>query len=358
MSRLPQLRCAAPGRRTRTRRSSRRHGWLGGLMTIGLAACADPVAESPPLARLAIAPGSLTVSGISAGGYMAGQLHVAHSQAVAGAAILAAGPYYCAEDSMRLALGRCMQGDATIPVEGLLDATRALAVAGKIDPISGLAGDRVWIFRGGGDPVIREPVVAALDGYYRSLVEPANVARIDHPAAGHTFPTLAAGGACEATAAPFVGACAFDAAGALLGHLYGALERRGDPTDGELIVFDQRPYAEEAGSRGLDAHGWLYVPRTCAGGASCRLHVVFHGCKQGASFVGEQFVRSAGYLEWAASNGIALLFPQVAPSYQPLNPNGCWDWWGYEGSNYATHAGPQIAAVWRMINDLGALPAD
>jgi hypothetical protein len=53
-----------------------------------------------------------------------------------------------------------------------------------------------------------------------------------------------------------------------------------------------------------------------------------------------------------------LLFPQVAPSYQPLNPNGCWDWWGYEGSDYATHAGPQIAAVWRMISDLGALPAD
>jgi hypothetical protein len=53
-----------------------------------------------------------------------------------------------------------------------------------------------------------------------------------------------------------------------------------------------------------------------------------------------------------------LLFPQVAPSYQPLNPNGCWDWWGYEGQWYAAKAGPQVAAVRRMVGDLlGERPA-
>ena len=68
-------------------------------------------------------------------------------------------------------------------------------------------------------------------------------------------------------------------------------------------------------------------------------------------------MRDAGYLEWAASNGIVLLFPQVEPSYQPLNPNGCWDWWGYDGSDYATRDGAQVDAVWRMVSDLGAVPS-
>jgi hypothetical protein len=47
-----------------------------------------------------------------------------------------------------------------------------------------------------------------------------------------------------------------------------------------------------------------------------------------------------------------LLFPQIEPSYRPLNPMGCWDWWGYEGDNFAVKDGPQIKAVRLMIGDL------
>jgi len=47
-----------------------------------------------------------------------------------------------------------------------------------------------------------------------------------------------------------------------------------------------------------------------------------------------------------------VLFPQIEPSYVPLNPNGCWDWWGYEGDDYALRAGAQIAAVRAMIDAL------
>ncbi len=38
-----------------------------------------------------------SVSGISAGAYMAGQFEIAHSEIVSGAAIIAGGPYGCAE---------------------------------------------------------------------------------------------------------------------------------------------------------------------------------------------------------------------------------------------------------------------
>ena len=327
------------------------------LLAATLAGCPDRTPAESSLPRLSIAPESLTVSGISAGGYMAGQFHVAHSAAVAGAAILAAGPYYCAENTMSLALGRCLSGDPTIPIGRLLGLGGELAADGRIDPLAGMQSDRVWLFRGAQDGVVAAPVVDALEAWYRSLPTAAEVVRAELPAAAHTFPTLGSGAACDVTETPFVGACGYDAAGALLAHLYGELEPRGDAVNGELVVFDQRRYAQSAGSRGLDVRGWLYVPRSCARGARCRLHVVFHGCKQGGSFVGDRFVRSAGYLEWATSNDIVVLFPQIAPSFQPLNPNGCWDWWGYEGSEYATRDGAQIAAVWRMVTDLGSTPA-
>jgi hypothetical protein len=47
-----------------------------------------------------------------------------------------------------------------------------------------------------------------------------------------------------------------------------------------------------------------------------------------------------------------LLFPQVEKSLQPLNAYGCWDWWGYEGEDYATRGGRQVRAVRAMIADL------
>ncbi len=309
------------------------------------------------LAALPIAAGTVTVSGISAGGYMAVQFHVANSALVQGAGVVAAGPYYCAENSMRHALGRCMKGDSDIPVDELLGVTSQSALDGNIDPIAGLADDRVWIFHGAADALVARPVVDALQAYYAGLVDPGHIARVEYPAAGHTFPTRdPAAAACGSTESPFVGNCGVDGARTLLEHLYGAFAPGATTRQaGELRTFDQSGYAREAGSSGLAAEGWLYVPAACKarqGDASCRLHVVFHGCKQGASFVQDEFVRRSGYLAAADAGRIVMLFPQVQPSFQPLNPNGCWDWWGYEGQWYATKAGPQVAAVRRMVGDL------
>ena len=101
-----------------------------------------------------------------------------------------------------------------------------------------------------------------------------------------------------------------------------------------LVHFSQSSYARRPTPPGCAARGWLYVPAACSGdGAAgrCRLHVAFHGCKQGASFVKDAFVQQSGYLAAADAGRIVVLFPQVEPSFQPLNPNGCWDWWGYGG---------------------------
>lgn len=330
------------------------------LACVALSACggSSEGARGDRLAPLPIADGSVTVSGLSGGGYMAVQFHVANSSLVSGAGVIAAGPYYCAENSLRYALGRCMQGDEPIAVDELVGLTSQLALDAHIDPIANLANDRVWIFHGGRDETVAKPVVDALQAYYELLVDPRGVQRVDLPAAGHTFPAAATDlQECGKTDTPYIGSCGFDGARAMLEQLYGKFGARQGPVQpGRLVQFSQDGYAQAAGAPGFATKGWLYVPAACAatGDASrrCRLHVAFHGCKQGTSYVKDAFVRQAGYLAAADAGDIVVLFPQVEPSFQPLNPNGCWDWWGYSGDTYATQAGPQMAAVKAMIEDL------
>jgi poly(3-hydroxybutyrate) depolymerase len=328
-------------------------GCGGGDSGNGQAQDAGPKVERLP--QLPIDPGSVTVSGISSGGAMAVQFHVAHSSLVRGAGVLAAPPYLCAEGSVRHALGRCMKDGTEIPTAQLVERTRQLARDGAIDPVADLVDDRVWLFRGAQDPYVDKSVADSLEAHYQALVRPERIVRVELPGAGHTFPTADSNApACDVTESPFVGNCGLDGAAALLAHLHGDVVPGTAPSNDGLVEFDQRPYAEQSGSVGLGDRGWLFVPQACRAGqaASCSLHVVFHGCQQGASFVGDAFVRRGGYLEVAEANRMVLLFPQVEKSLQPLNAYGCWDWWGYEGEDYATRGGRQVRAVRAMIADL------
>ena len=72
-----------------------------------------------------------TVSGLSSGGFMAAQLHVAYSATFnKGAGIVAGGPFYCAEGSIVNATGRCMASPAGIPVSSLVSTTNTWASQG------------------------------------------------------------------------------------------------------------------------------------------------------------------------------------------------------------------------------------
>jgi poly(3-hydroxybutyrate) depolymerase len=88
---------------------------------------------------------------------------------------------------------------------------------------------------------------------------------------------------------------------------------------------------------------------------ACRVHVAVHGCGQGVGQVGRAFARQAGYERWADANRIVVLYPQAQASrFGPVNPRGCWDWWGYSGPDYAAKSGAQLSAVHRMLAALGA----
>jgi poly(3-hydroxybutyrate) depolymerase len=324
---------------------------------------------APSLPALGADPQATTVSGISSGGYMAVQLHVAHSSTVRGVGVIAAGPFYCAQGSAWMARYNCMQPGGWTrlpPVAVLTAATEAMARGGQIDPVDGLREARIWLFSGMRDDTVRRPVVEALYAFYRQWVPPAQIAFVRDVPAGHAMVTTDFGGSCARTAAPYINDCDFDAAGALLEHLYGPLHPPGATPSGELMRFDQRPFA--AGSAyaiSLDEEGFVYIPPACRAGG-CRIHVALHGCLQGHEQVGEQFVLQAGYNRWADTNRLIVLYPQAIarygwgpwpwPTSVVYNPNGCWDWWGYTGTSYSTRLGLQIRTVKGMIDRLVSRP--
>jgi poly(3-hydroxybutyrate) depolymerase len=318
------------------------------IAALALATAAAAASAATPLPALVIDTTRTTVSGLSSGAYMAVQMHVAYSATFhTGAGIVAGGPYYCARDSLSNATGPCMTHSSSIPVSTLVATTNSWAGAGSIDPVANLAGSKVYLYSGTQDQTVVQAVMDDLKTYYASFVPAANIVYKNTLGSGHGMITDDFGGACADTAAPFVNDCNFDLAGALLQQLYGPLNaRNAGALSGNFVQFDQTAFVS---GHGMASTGWLYVPASCAAGESCRLHVAFHGCLQNAADVGEQFVRDTGYNRWADANHIVVLYPQTGTATS-ANPNGCWDWWGYDSANYAKKSGPQMAAVKAMVD--------
>lgn len=291
---------------------------------------------------------NITVSGISSGAYMATQMHLAFSDIISGAGLIAGGPYGCAQNSMRQALGPCISGE-DIDVGALQASAKEAAEAGRIDPLSNLSDDSVWLFHGSNDTAVGQPVVTAAAAFYAGLIDTTPALVTDVPAA-HGIPTIATGADCDSFAEPYLQSCNYDAAGTLLAHLLGALAPRASEAGGRMMPVSQRGFDDVE----LLDEGTLYIPASCEQ-RSCALHVVFHGCKQSSGFIGDAMVTGAGYNEWADTNNIVIFYPQAAASRMaPMNPLGCWDWWGFTGDDYDTRNGKQIAAIKTMIDRLAA----
>lgn len=328
---------------TRIRRAA-----ISAMMGAGVLAVATAFAttRAAPIPRLNIDRTQTTVSGVSSGGYMAVQLHVAYSARFSkGAAAVTGGPFNCAEGSLIKALTRCM-GKAAIPVPELVAATNQWAKDGAIDATSNLAASKVYLFAAANDSVVKEGTTTSLFEYYKTYVNPANIVMKTDVKSEHGFLTDDYGTACGSKEMPFITNCNFDLAGAILQHLYGELAaRKSDALDGSLVEFDQTTFAA---ANGMGATGWIYIPKTCGSGTSCRLHVALHGCKQNVAEVGQAFVRNAGYNRWAETNNIVVLYPQTGKGAT----NGCWDWWGYDDANYAKKSAPQMRAIVAMMDRL------
>lgn len=96
----------------------------------------------------------VSVSGLSSGGCMATQLHVAFSKTFMGVGIISGAPYYCAQSNTVTATTACMKTPSLIPVSILWSQTVLAQNTGVIDDTSNMADDRVWLFSGASDSVM------------------------------------------------------------------------------------------------------------------------------------------------------------------------------------------------------------
>jgi poly(3-hydroxybutyrate) depolymerase len=324
-------------------------------------------AAATGLPRLRI--GSDYVTGISSGGYMATQLQVAYSSRFSAAGIFSAGPYYCAKDSLVIALEACTSPQV-IPddVAGSIAYTDQAARSGAIDPTRNLAHQRTWLFHGTKDTVVATQVADDLATYYRHYGVPLTYS---HSApAGHAWISPLGPNPCGVNQSPYVNRCGFDAESQMLGTMFGAAPvppNRGRP-HGTLLAFSQDPYAVAprpgdgdvtrggAAAIGMGPTGYVYIPDSCRHGHTCRLVLALHGCLQSAGTIGRTFVTHSFLNQYADTNGLVVLYPQTEADTTLGNPKGCWDWWGYLGpadTDYATRSGPQMVTVMNMVRALG-----
>ena len=295
---------------------------------------------------------NISVSGLSSGGYMANQFHIAHSDWVDKVGIIAAGPYYCAQNSIKTALSQCVNKSTDATNKHLTLQAKAYEKQHKIAPLKNLKNSKVWLLRGVNDTKIHSDVADALHTQYLMWLKNSHVEYVDQQPFAHHVPTLAYGSKCDVSEPPFIGNCDYDAAGEMLNFLYPNLQPRNTQPQGKLVSIDQQSLGGEQASS-LSEQGYVYIPKNCQEGDSCQLHISFHGCKQNAQTVGTQYVDNNGLNNWADSNHIVVLYPQTKNSmFMPLNPQGCWDWWGYTDSEYATKNGQQIRAVKHIAESL------
>ncbi|MEI6986751.1 MAG: hypothetical protein WCK65_11530, partial [Rhodospirillaceae bacterium] len=330
---------------------------------------------------------------VSSGAYMAEQFGVAFSESVMGVGVIAGGPYLCAKYDtigMNGKYVRCMMGKMGGPqLKFLITDTEFLARYGIIDPIGFIDKQRVYIFSGTKDEMVVPSVVDATFKYYSYFIkDPTKIKYVKTIVAPHSMVTnnphsqkcdqdCTPMGECKDNAVEckpnnqcsYVNNCGYDSAGALLSHIYGATVPLIDPStvsvptvQDNLIAFDQGAYIKDPAWHSIAKEGHIYIPSACkdATGVPCRLHVAFHGCLQSSARVGCAFTKDAGYNAWAEANRIVILYPDaisttVTPTspFGPINPAGCWDWFGYDSpGEYYRQTGKQMAAVKRMVDSL------
>jgi hypothetical protein len=356
-------------------------GTVAGL-TFAAALAAHPVAADPVALRAYNAAiNESSISGTSSGGFMAVQFGTAWSSVIRGVGIVAGGPYWCAKaDAYNFvtwywgpifrATGSCMKGPRSdLNLNDFIAKANAKAGSGDIDPIQNLGRQKVYVFHGYNDKLVARGATDATADFYRHYLGAPNRGNLFYQTtvgAGHSLVVLPRPGAdglngCNDNDSPYIGQCAYDQAGIILQHIYGALKppNRG-PLTGEISQFDQSVYTnpDAPSSLSLADTGYVFVPKDCRDGAVCRVHIVLHGCKQTVSDIGRRFIDDTGYNAWADTNRLIVLYPQTRSG--SANPQACWDWWSYvnHSDSYVTKSGPQIRTIKAMLNALtaGATP--
>ena len=329
------------------------------LLGSGSACAAQPAGSLP---KLKLDPSRVAVVGLSSGAYMATQAQLAYPELFPNAALVAGGPYGCAGGKLDVALGSCMKGVPALDVGTLVASAMKRAAAGEIGPLKDLAHAHVYLLHGSADALVAPAVAEAGAHFYEQLrdntpgLSGMQVHDDGQRAFAHNLPVAASGGDCDKSVSPYLGHCGFDAAGEIFAQMFGKPMHAAAQALGELRTFDQDTLRPDGADALLAKTGYVYLPPDCLAGKPCGLVVAFHGCKQNAEAVGDAFVKDAGFNRWADVYDVAVLYPQTRASFAPLNPQACWDWWGYSGADYDSRHGVQLRWLVNAVHALGLQP--
>ena len=322
--------------------------------------------KASPLGSYTVDLSQTSVSGLSSGAFMTSQLYMTHSDIMVGAGVIAGGPYLCALSKKFVAplipaTTTCMNPkDGEGPnLPRLEEMTQDLANKSKIDPVSNLADDRIYVFSGQADKTVHPPVVDATVQYFIDMGVPAESISYDNSVnAGHAIITDHADDVpCADTASPYINNCNFMQSTRIIQQIYPGAQEPATSATGQLIEFDQTEFLPNE-ITSMSPNGFLYVPQSCASGTECKIHVAIHGCQQGYESIQDQYYATTGYNQMADTNNLIILYPQASISHTiPYNPQGCWDFWGYSSYNYVdpdfyTQDAPQIKAIYAMLERL------
>jgi poly(3-hydroxybutyrate) depolymerase len=290
-----------------------------------------------------------SISGFSSGAFMTAQMHFAYSKEVIAAGVVAGGPYYCNLGSGENLL-YCTVDPDKIDLKQILAYIQSQDEAGTIDPTSNLKDSPVYIFSGLRDTVVVPDVVKLGYEVYKNYVDQDKIVTKFDIDAAHTWPTDGIGGPCEQDG---IMDCKYDAAEQFLSLAYGELNPKVKMVESHIQKFYQGDYVDSLTEAGMGKYGFAYVPKSCQEDtSSCRIHISLHGCSNNYDMVGDLFVKNTGVNEWAESNNIVVIYPQTARNGPSENEEGgCWDFWGYTGSDYALKSGKQMKAIYSMVQD-------
>lgn len=330
---------------------------LGGICaTLGFGIASS--ASAAALQAYNVDPASVSVSGLSSGGFMAAQLGMAYSDTFkTGFGVFAGGPFDCARNQ---SYSSCMY-NATPSITTPNSNINSWSGTSKMDSVSNLANRKIYMWTGTSDYTVGQNVMNQLKSQLSNYYNTNNFSYITTSSAAHTFPTdfdSTGNNSCSSTSSPYISNCSYDGAGAVLKWMYGTLNSRNTGTlGGSVVSFDQSAYLST--SYAMATTGYLYVPANCANGAACKLHVALHGCVQNYAKISDKFINNTGYNKWADTNNIIILYPQTVAdntshstpgSGSIANSNACWDWVGWYGTDFDQKGGKQAAALVAMVN--------
>lgn len=304
------------------------------------------------------------------------------------------------ENPLYQSVAVCMQNPqlAEIDFSDLADR----ADAGLIDATENIAQQNIFLFQGQKDSVVNAKMQDQNIRFYEKMNVAKENITVVKGVGGHSYPTDQKGlNACESQGVPYLSSCEIDLAGDLLTAVLGQQDLVRSAKDSEKI-YQVRQKLGASHPESVAEYGYLAAPDSCLKNPSqCRLHVALHGCEMADSFDHEfdkkfqaaaklgflqvlhkeerlpwmtmipiiedrvpkmgakLFAELSGYGRYAnEQNKLMVLFPQtwIGVKNYPGNPKGCWDWYGFTGSEYATKNGTEPKWLNEYIQKISKQP--